>query len=425
MKIAILGAGFTGLTAAYRLLQIGHKVTVFEKEAGPGGLAIGFKKPDWKWSLEKAYHHWFTNDSAVLNLARELNHPIFTIRPKTAVLTKDLRLLQLDSAKSLLTFSPLPPLDRLRTGVATFYLKLLNDYQKLEGHKALPWIRKYMGGKSAKLIWEPLFMGKFGKFSEDIALSWFWARIKKRTPSLSYPIGGFQAFANNLEAKIKSLGGEILYNSEVKSLSSISNSTIIRTAQTSYRFDKTLVTLPSPVFAKITKHLPQNYIQKIGSIPHLHAQVLVLTSKRAFMKDYWLNITDEKFPFLVLAEHTNFIDKKYYGNEHILYIGNYLPANHPYLKMSAKQLLGVFDPYLKKINSNYHMSHVTCHLYIGPFAQPVVTNKYPKQIPTFVTPLKNIFLANLSMVYPWDRGTNYAVEMGEKVANLINEIKKN
>lgn len=422
MKIAILGAGFTGLTAAYRLLQLGHQVTVFEKEAGPAGLAVGFQKPNWEWSLERAYHHWFTNDSAVLNLAKEINHPIFTIRPQTAILTKDHNQLPLDSTKSLLAFTDLPLTDRLRTGVALLYLKLLNDYQKLEGHKALPWIRKYMGEKSAKLIWEPLFMGKFGKYREDIALTWFWARIKKRTPSLSYPIGGFQVFANNLDAKIKLLGGGVLYNMEVKSLSSISNSTIIRTIQNSYRFDKTLVTLPLPVFAKITKHLPQNYIQKIG--PHLHAQVLVLTMQKPFMKNYWLNITDREFPFLVLAEHTNFIDKKYYGNEHILYIGNYLPTDHPYLKMSAKQLLGIFNPYLKKINPNYHLSLITHHLFIGPFAQPVVTTKYQKQIPAFITPLKNIFLANLSMVYPWDRGTNYAVEMGEKAANLINEIKK-
>lgn len=421
MKIAIIGAGFTGLTAAYRLLTFGHNVVIFEQLAKPGGLAVGFKKPEWIWSLEKAYHHWFTNDSAVLNLAREINHPIFTTRPQTAVLTKDQSPLPLDSAKSLLAFTHLPLRDRLKTGAAILYLKLLNDYQKLEGHKALPWIRKYMGEKSAKLIWEPLFMGKFGKFREDIALTWFWARIKKRTPFLSYPIGGFQSFANNLEAKIKLFGGEILYNREVKSLSSISNSTIIRTIHKSYRFDKTLVTLPSPVFAKITKHLPQNYIQKISSIPHLHAQVLVLTSKKAFMKDYWLNITDEKFPFLVLAEHTNFIDKKYYGNEHILYIGNYLPDNHPYLKMSKTQLLKLFTPHLRKINPTFNLSLLTFHLFTFPFAQPVVTNKYQKQIPSFVTPLKNTFLANLSMVYPWDRGTNYAVEMGGKVAEMVDK----
>ena len=55
MEIGIIGAGFTGLAAAIRLSQAGHKVTVFEKEDRPGGLATGFKDKGWEWPLEK---HW-------------------------------------------------------------------------------------------------------------------------------------------------------------------------------------------------------------------------------------------------------------------------------------------------------------------------------------------------------------------------------
>lgn len=39
MKVAILGAGISGLTAAKLLTDKGHKVVVFEKNATPGGLA--------------------------------------------------------------------------------------------------------------------------------------------------------------------------------------------------------------------------------------------------------------------------------------------------------------------------------------------------------------------------------------------------
>ena len=85
MKIAILGAGFTGLTAALRLSQKGHEVTVFEKEDVPGGLASGFKGEKWNWYLEKAYHHFFTNDKFALDLAREVNQEILIQRPLTAI----------------------------------------------------------------------------------------------------------------------------------------------------------------------------------------------------------------------------------------------------------------------------------------------------------------------------------------------------
>ena len=70
MKIAIVGAGFTGLSAAFELSKKGHEVVIFEKDSNPGGLAIGFKEKPWNWSLEKHYHHWFSNDYEVINLAK-------------------------------------------------------------------------------------------------------------------------------------------------------------------------------------------------------------------------------------------------------------------------------------------------------------------------------------------------------------------
>lgn len=425
MKIAILGAGFTGLAAALRLSQQGHQVTIFEKEASVGGLAIGFKQPEWQWSLEKAYHHWFTNDKAVLNLARELQFPVIIKRPKTNVLINN-KQFTFDSPLTLLAFTPLPLTDRLRVGLASFFLKIISNPTFLGDKKAIPWIKKYMGQKSYQQIWEPLFKGKFGDFKDSIALSWFWARIKKRTTQLAYPEGGFQKFAERLAAEAKKSGTKIYLNTAVTSLKNNGDKIILSVNQKNQLFDKVIVTLPSPIFTKITVGLPNEYVKRINTIKHLHAQILILTLNKPLMnKTYWLNITDQKFPFLVLAEHTNFMDPKYYGNEHIVYIGNYLPSSHKYLKMNAKQLLKKFDPYLKKINPTYRSSLITHHLFLGPFAQPIVTTNYNELIPQFKTPLKNVYLANLDMVYPWDRGTNYAVEMGEEITKIIDENHKN
>ena len=53
MRIAIIGAGFTGLTAGFKLSQKGHQVTIFEKEKKAGGLAGGFKEK--KMGLELGF----------------------------------------------------------------------------------------------------------------------------------------------------------------------------------------------------------------------------------------------------------------------------------------------------------------------------------------------------------------------------------
>jgi protoporphyrinogen oxidase len=428
MHIAILGAGFSGLSAAYRLLKKGHQITIFEKESSPGGLAIGFKNPKWDWTLEKAYHHFFTNDYSILNLARELNHKVITVKPSTDILVYGRRV-PLDTPLSLITFPALSFIDRLRLGSMLLYLKLCGNQKNFTTTPALGWIRKTMGENVSKLIWEPLLEGKFGKYKNQIALSWFWARIKKRTPSLAYPQGGFQAFADNISYEIKKMGGKIYLNTEVIELRNINKNIALKLktkngSPTKSRFDKVIVTLPSPIFTKIAPDLPYDYSKRINSIPHLHAQVLILILKEPFMdRTYWLNITDRKFPFLVLAEHTNFMSPSHYGNQHILYIGNYLPGNHPYLKMNDVELLRKFMPFLEKINPNLKSIIINHHSFIGPFAQPVVTTDYYKKIPEFKTPLKNIYLANLDMVYPWDRGTNYAVELGEKAAEIVMDDK--
>ena len=104
MKIAILGAGFTGLSAAYRLLKKRHQVTIFEKEDNLGGLAVGFSNPKWQWTLERGYHHWFTSDSFILKLAGEINHEVIIKRPSTDIFIKG-KTLPLDSVLSLLSFN--------------------------------------------------------------------------------------------------------------------------------------------------------------------------------------------------------------------------------------------------------------------------------------------------------------------------------
>lgn len=106
MKIGIIGAGFTGLSAAYYLQKQGHEVILFEKDKQPGGLALGYKEKNWNWTLEQHYHHWFTNDKSILSLASEINHKVIIKRPKTSSFINN-KIYQLDSPTSLLKFPEL------------------------------------------------------------------------------------------------------------------------------------------------------------------------------------------------------------------------------------------------------------------------------------------------------------------------------
>jgi protoporphyrinogen oxidase len=426
MKVAVIGAGFTGLTAALRLSEAGNDVTVFEKDGHPGGLAIGYQEKNWDWTLEKHYHHWFTNDKFVLNLAREINHKVAIRRPKTSVYVNG-HIHQFDSPKEVMLFPELSLIDRLRMGIIVGLLRYNPFWKPLEKINASTFLPQAMGKRAYKMIWEPLFKNKFGPYAADISLSWFWARIYKRTPSLAYPEGGFLTFANHLVEVIKQKGGRFNFNTEVLEVSDNdrisvkvkdNNGKIIK-----HEFDKVIFTLPSFLFLKTTLNLPDSYKKRFSKLKGLSATNLVLRLKKPFLPNntYWLSVCERDNPIMAMVEHTNFMDKEYYDNEHLVYLGNYLPLNHPQYQMDKHELLKRFDPYLKMINPDYYKHLIGYELFKAPFAQPIVPTNYSKMIPPMTTPFANIYLANIEQVYPWDRGTNYAVELGEKVAKLINE----
>lgn len=424
MKIAIIGAGFTGLSAAYTLLKEGHTVTVFEKDAQPGGLAIGYQEKEWEWTLEKHYHHWFTNDSYVLSLAKEIGHSVTSPRPKTSVLI-DETMYQLDSPMNLLRFPALPMLDKLRMASVLAFLRYNPYWKPLESIYAKPFLRKTMGEKGYSMIWDPQFSNKFGEYRDQISLAWFWARIKKRTPSLAYPEGGFLRFAEHLVAKITEMGGTVHFNATVQTLQDTQTTHLTvhhdDKSTKKYDFDKTIVTLPSFLFVKSTPQLLDEYKNKLARLKGLGATNLVLRLKKPFFRNntYWLSVCNANSPIMAIVEHTNFQDKTHYNNEHIVYLGNYVPQDHPYFAMDEKQMLSAFDPVLKKLNPTYKENLIGMKLFKAPFAQPIIPVNYSKVLPDMVTPLPNVYLANIEQVYPWDRGTNYAVELGEKVASLV------
>jgi hypothetical protein len=58
-------------------------------------------------------------------------------------------------------------------------------------------------------------------------------------------------------------------------------------------------------------------------------------------------------------------------------------------------------------------------LHREPAAQPIVTVGYKQRIPPLATPVRGLFLANTTQIYPEDRGTNYAVRLGGEAAAAI------
>ena len=121
-------------------------------------------------------------------------------------------------------------------------------------------------------------------------------------------------------------------------------------------------------------------------------------------------------------EHTNFLKPEYFGGDHIIYIGDYLENDHLNFSKSKEELLAEFLPHLKKINPDFDESWVKkSWLNKTGYAQPIPLLNHSKNIPALKTPIEGLWFASMSQIYPWDRGTNFAVEIGRRVAKLMHE----
>ncbi|MBI5355998.1 FAD-dependent oxidoreductase [Candidatus Collierbacteria bacterium] len=397
MKVAIIGAGFSGLAAGLELAKNGAEVEIFESQDKVGGLAVGFKEENWDWTAEKFYHHIFTNDSEIISLSIENGIAPKFSRPKTCVYWHQ-KTYPFDSPIDLLKFPGLNLIDKLRMGLVLAVFKLIPNGKFLERWTAENGLKFLIGENGYKVIWEPLLTGKFSEFSSKVNLAWFWARIKKRTSSLGTFPGGFQTLADRLAGKISGLGGKIHLNIRVDN-DDLQN-----------KFDAVLSThtfFPTPYSLLPT--------------PYLDAHVLFLELNQSFLPPniYWLNILDRKFPFLVVCEHTNFVGKENFGGKYLLYIGNYLPKNHRLFTLPPEKVVQEFLPWLIKINLEFSRKNIDkYYVFHGKNAQPVMTVNYSRQIPQ-VKISDKLYGINQAMIYPWDRGINYAAELGKRAARMI------
>ena len=314
-------------------------------------------------------------------------------------------------------------LDKIRFGCVGLYLRLTSNWKALEKHTADQWMTNWAGRRVYEQMWKPLLIGKFGSHYDEVNMAWMWARLKARSTRLGTFEGGFQKFADMFAERLRGLGVEFRMQAGVESITPQPDKGLVVRSDRFDTYDSVLVTTSPALLAKLCPALPREYLSGLLGLKSMGAVVMVLALKHQLTGQgyYWFNLPKEEgYPFLALVEHTNFIPAEMFGGDHIVYAGDYLEVEHEYFALSDEQLIGRFTPAFQKFNPAFSQDWIKqAWVFRTNYAQPVPLVNHSRNIPLIQTPIDGLYFASMSQVYPWDRGTNFAVEIGRRAARMM------
>ncbi|QHG63829.1 NAD(P)/FAD-dependent oxidoreductase [Pseudomonas putida] len=428
--VVIVGGGFTGLTAAYALSKQGKRVKVLEADSTAGGLAGVFEFNDGV-KVEKFYHHWFNNDVFVPELVKELglDGDVILLPTRTGMYFNG-RMWKLSTPLDLLRFKALSFIDRIRLGLLVFQVRKIKDWKTIEHLSIREWLESMCGKSVYKVVWEPLITSKFSVYAEAVNAVWMWKKLVLRGSTrndkggeeLAYFKGGFGRLADALVTAIRANGGEVEFNTRVDGVVGEGRKMLaVKTSGGEVAGKKFLFTPSFPLIANMFEGAAEpQWQERLRRVKYLGNMCLVLRLKQSLSDTYWLNVNDPGFPFVGVIEHTNFDTPDNYKGTHIAYLSRYLATEDPVWAYNDEQYLDFALGHLKRMFPNFEKHWVVDYkVWRSEYAQPVTERNYSSYVPDASTPFDNALISTMAQIYPEDRGTNYAIREGRKVAEQL------
>lgn len=425
MKIAIIGAGATGLTACWKLSSKGHTVTVYEKSDRIGGLTAAVPIDDDL--LEIYYHHIFTNDTVIIDAVKELGleDRLKWYEPYNVIYINN-KIYPFTSPMDLLMFKPLSFISRIRMGLMVLQARFVKDYLAIEDTTAREWIIKRGGEECYNLIWEPLLNSKFDIDSDKISATWIWNKFKLRGSSrgkninrelLGYMDGSFVKIYERMAEIIRENKGEIRLNDGVTEISKSDGKFKVKSQSGTEEYDSVIFTASPEKLSYVIKGMGKFYLDKLRKIRYKANICMILELSESLSPYYWMTVADKEIPFVLLIEHTNLVKNNKYGS-HIVYLSRYVDITNELYSKDDESIKTLFISGLKKIFPTFKEEWIkNWHINRTRDAQPVIMTGYSKLIPEIETPMKGLYLTSMSQIYPEDRGQNYAIRSGLEIAD--------
>lgn len=307
-KVAVIGAGPAGITAAYELAKAGVEVHVYEAGPRVGGLAQTIEL--WGQKVDIGPHRFFSNDTRVNKLWLE-------------VAGKDYKMVDRLTRiyyKKKFFYYPLKPFDalfKLGIGTATVcmasYMKERVSPTKPDGSFET-WVTSRFGKKLYSIFFKTYTEKLWGIPCHELDADFAAQRIKKLSlweavknavvggkgnkhktlvDQFAYPTGGTGMIYERMEQFVNANGGKVILNSPVKRVLTQNGGAIAVELEngSTEKYDETISSMPFSLMVSRLPDVPDTIREKVNALTYRNTIIVFLNVEaKDLFPDNWLYV---------------------------------------------------------------------------------------------------------------------------------------
>jgi len=424
---AILGGGFLGMTLALRLAQQGKRVTLFESAPSLGGLASAWKLGDVVW--DRHYHVTLLSDAYLRSLLKELglDSKIEWVQTRTGFYTNSQHY-SMSNALEFLRFPPLSLIDKFRLGATILYASRLKDWKQLENVSACEWLQRWSGEHTFTAIWLPLLRAKLGENYRKASAAFIWAIIARmyaarragmKKEMFGYVPGGYATVLDYLSSLLAKEGVTVRLATPVKRIEADPKGGVLVTLENGRRegFDQVVCTFASPLVARMCPSLVPEEVDRLQGFEYQGIICASLLLRKQLSPYYITNITDSGLPFTALIDMSALVDRKYLGNNGLVYLPKYIPSNSPDFELSDDAIQGQFLRGLGRMYPQFDRRDLLAfRVSRVRYLLPIPTIGYSERLPPVSTSVPGVHILNSTQIVNGTLNVDETIQLAEKAA---------
>jgi protoporphyrinogen oxidase len=428
MKVGILGGGIMGVCLGYFLSKKGIQVEIFEASPMLGGLAGPITLDDGT-KVDRFYHAILSSDSHLRQLCAELGiADQLRFRETKMGFYYQSEIHSMNNMIEFLRFPPLGWIDRFRLGLTVLYAQFIRNWHHLESISVEKWLVRLSGHRTYKNIWLPLLKAKFDGNFDNTPATYIWARLVRikstrrganQKEEAGHLIGGYISLIHAMADRIKAAGGKIHLQTPVSKIVIEQNKGLgIQIDDKLHEFDFLISTLQPPIFQRLIQDASKEYRDFLGQIEYLGIICPLLVLDRP-LTGYWtLNLTDHRIPFTGVIETTSYIEPRYVGDHHLVYLPKYTAPDSPLQKMTDGEIKELWLSCLESMFPQFERHWIRYFLINrARYVEPLHPLNGTHLIPPFHTPVKNLYIVTNAQIYP-------ELTNGESISQKAMEISR-